>query len=100
MDKCNGSCNSVDDLSAKKICVLNKTKSVNVCPFIFSLDRCNGSCNSVNDLSAKICVPNKTKGVNVKVFNMLTKITEAKTLIAHISCDCKCKFNSTTYKSY
>ena len=42
----------------------------------------------------KICVPNKTKDVNVKVFNMITNKREAKTLTKHISCDCKCKFNS------
>ena len=42
----------------------------------------------------KICVPNKTKDVNVKVFNMITNKREAKTLRKHISCDCKCKCNS------
>ena len=29
LDKCNGSCNAVDDLSTK-ICVLSETKDVNV----------------------------------------------------------------------
>ena len=29
LDKCSGSCSSVDDLSTKK-CVLNKTKDINV----------------------------------------------------------------------
>ena len=36
---------------------------------------------------------------NVKVFNIITRINEPKTLIKHISCDCKCKFNSTTCNS-
>ena len=31
------------------------------------LDECNGSCNVVDGLSTKICVPNKTKSVNVKI---------------------------------
>ena len=30
---------------------------------------------------------------------MITRIKEAKTLVKHISCDCKCKFNSTTCNS-
>ena len=60
---------------------------------MITLDRCNGSCNSVDDLSAKICVP------NVKVFNMITKMNETKSLIKYISCDCKCKFNGTTCNS-
>ena len=36
-------------------------------PFMISLDKCNGSCNV---LSPKICIPKKTKHINVKVFNM------------------------------
>lgn len=43
-------------------------------------------------------VPNKTKCVYVKVFNMTMRINEAKSSIKH-SCNCKCKFNSTTYNS-
>ena len=35
---------------------------------MISLDKFSESCNSVNDLSTKICVPSKTKDVNVKVF--------------------------------
>ena len=69
---------------------------LNYYPFIISLDKCNGYCNAVDDLSTKICVPSKTKDVNVEVFNTITKINEAKTLVKHISCDCKRKFNSTT----
>ena len=34
----------------------------------------SGSCHSGNDLSTKICVPSKTKEVNVKVFNIITRI--------------------------
>ena len=63
-------------------------------PRRISWERFSGSCNSVNYLFMKICVPNKTKDVNVKVFNMITNKREAKTLRKHISCDCKCKFNS------
>ena len=35
----------------------------------------------------KLCVPNKTKYKNVKVFNMITNINEVKTTLKHISCD-------------
>ena len=37
--------------------------------------------------------------IYVKVFNMITKIFEAKALVKHISCDCKCKFNRATCNS-
>ena len=46
-----------------------------------------------------MCVPNETKEVNVKAFNMITRINEFKTLVKLISCDSKCKFNSTTCNS-
>ena len=37
----------------------------------------------------------KKQKTNVKEFNMITNKNEAKTMTEHISCDCKCKFNST-----
>ena len=67
---------------------LNPIES-NYYPIMISLDKCNGSCNVVGDLSTKIRVPSKTKYVNVKVLNKITKIYEAKTLVKHISCDFK-----------
>ena len=50
------------------------------------LRKCSRSCNSGNDLSTKIYVPRKTKEKLV-------------TLVKHISCDYKYKFNSTTCHS-
>ena len=37
---------------------------------------------------------NKTEDVNLSVFNLITIINELRTLIKHISCKCKCKFDS------
>ena len=65
-------------------------------PFMISLNKCTGSCNV---LSPKICVPKETKHINVKAFNMITNKDEAKAMTEHISCDWKCKFNSTTCNS-
>ena len=65
-------------------------------PFMISLDKCTGSCNV---LSRKICIPKETKGINVKAFNMITNKNESKATTEDISCDCKCKFNSTTCNS-
>ena len=62
--------------------------------FMVSLDKYSGHGNTADVLSIKICVPSITRDINVKVFNVITRINEAKTLIKHISCDCKCKFNS------
>ena len=62
-------------------------------PFSVKLDRCVGRCNIINDLSNKVCVPKKTKYLNLSIFNMITGINESKTLTKHISCECKCKFD-------
>ena len=52
---------------------------------MISLDKFNGICNATDDLSTKIYVPSETKDTNVKMFNMITKINEAKTLSKDIS---------------
>ena len=61
-------------------------------PFMISLDKCN---RSYNVLPPKICAPKKNKRHKFKAFNMITNKSEAKTMTKHISCDCKCTFNST-----
>ena len=65
-------------------------------PFMISLNKCTGSCNV---LSPQICIPKETKDINVKAFNMITNKDKAKAMAEYISCDCKCKFNSTTCNS-
>ena len=61
-------------------------------PFMISLNKCAVICNA---FSVKICVPTETKDINVKAFNIITSKNEAKAMLEHISCDCKCKFNRT-----
>ena len=68
-------------------------------PFEVKLDRCAGSRNTLNDLSKKVCIQNKRKNLNLSIFNMITGINELKTLAKHISCECKCKFDDTKWKS-
>ena len=62
------------------------------CLFLNVLESCNV-------LSLKIYVPKETKDLNVKAFNMITNKNEAETMAKHVSCDCKCKFNSTARNS-
>ena len=68
----------------------------NYFPSMISLEKSNESCNAVGDKSTKVYVASETKDTNIKEFNMITRINEAKTFTKHISCDCKCKFNNTT----
>ena len=62
-------------------------------PFAVKLDRYVGSCNTLDDLSNKVCVPNKTKDLNLNMFNIVTEIDDSKTLTNHVSWECKCKFD-------
>ena len=71
----------------------------NYYPFMITLHDCSRSCNVVDDLSMNICVPSKTKDENIEVFNMITVLNEAKTLVKHFPCDCKCKLISTSCNS-
>ena len=63
-------------------------------PFAVNLDRRNESCNTLNDTSSRICVINKIKVVNLRIFKMITGINESKTLTKHISYKCICKFDT------
>ena len=75
-------------------------------PFMISLNKCTGICNILSpknksittDLKRAIQKTAKATG-DVKVFSMITNKDEAKAMTEHISCDCKCKFNSTTCNS-
>ena len=69
---------------------------LNFYPFTINLNKCTGICNA---LPPKIYVPKETKDVNFKAFDKITNKDEAKEMSEHISCDCKCKFNSATCNS-
>ena len=56
-------------------------------PFIISKKRCNGTYNTADDPFGRMCVPNKREDVNLKVFNMIKRLKESKTLAKHISCE-------------
>ena len=83
-------------LNNEETCMIRPTPNnlnpveLNHYPFMTNLGKCSGSCNCAENLSTKACVPNKTKSLNVKVFNMIANKNEAKSLVKHISCDCKC----------
>ena len=64
--------------------------------FMISLDKCKGNVNVLMTYLRKYLFRQK-KYVNAKVFNMITRMNEAKSLIKHILCDFKCKLNSTAY---
>ena len=60
-------------------------------PFSVEINRCSGNCNSINDPYAKICVPDIAKNLNVKVFHLMSRTNETRSIKLHETCKCICR---------
>ena len=58
-------------------------------PFSIKINKCSGNCNNINNPYAKICVPDVTKDLNVKVFNLMSRNNETRFIKWHKQCKCK-----------
>ena len=61
--------------------------------FSVEINRCSSNCNSINDPYAKICVPDIVENLNVKVFNIMSRANETKSIKLHETCKCICRLN-------
>ena len=68
-------------------------------PFSIKLNKCSGSCNNINNSYAKLCVPDIAKNVNVKAFNLMSRINEMRHIIWHKTCKCSCRLTSSLCNS-
>ena len=66
-------------------------------PFTINVNECGGSCSTIDDPYPRVYVPNKAKNINVKVFNFMSRVNEARFLVQHESCECKCALNETVF---
>ena len=62
-------------------------------PFSVKINRCSGNCNNINDPYARICVPDIVKNLNVKVFNLMSRTNETRSIKWHETCKCICRLN-------
>ena len=62
-------------------------------PFSIKVNKCNGNCNNINDPYARICVPDVIKDLNVKVFNLMSRTNETRSIKWHKKCKCICRLN-------
>ena len=62
-------------------------------PFSVKINTCSGNCNSFNDPYAKICVPDIVKNLNVKVFNLMSRTNETRSIKWHETCKSICRLN-------
>ena len=58
-------------------------------PFSIKTNKCSGNCNNINNPYAKFCVSDVIKNLNVKVFNLMSRINETRFIEWHE----KCKLN-------
>ena len=67
--------------------------------FSINVNKCSGSCNNINNSYAKLRVSDVVKNINVKVFNLMSRINETRHIIWHETwqrwnedkCRCECK---------
>ena len=77
-------------MSRPKIIDVNPNEPV-FYPYSIRVNKCSGSFNNINDPFAKLCVPDVVKNINVKVFNLMSRINETRQIVWHESCKCVCR---------
>ena len=63
-------------------------------PFSIKTNKCSGNCNDINNPYAKICVSDVIKDLNVKVFNLMSRINETRHIKWHGTCKWKCRLDA------
>ena len=48
--------------------------------FSVKINKCSGNCNNINDPYGKICVRDTVKNLNVKVFNLMSRTNETRSI--------------------
>ena len=62
-------------------------------PFSVKINSRSGNSNSINDPYARICAPDVVKNLNVKVFNLILRSNETRSIKLHETCKCICRLN-------
>ena len=47
-------------------------------PCSIKVNKCSGNCSNINDPYAKLCVPDVVRNINVKLFNLVSRINETR----------------------
>ena len=63
-------------------------------PYSIKVNKCSGSKNNIKNPYAKLCIPDIVKKINVKVFNLISRINETKQILWHETCKCMCRLSS------
>ena len=63
-------------------------------PYSIKVNKCSGNCSNINDPYVKLYAPDTVKNINVKVFNLMSRINETRQIIWHETCKCVCRLTS------
>ena len=52
-------------------------------PYSILVNKCSSSCNNNNDPYGKLCVPDVIKDMNIRAFNLMSRINETRHVFWH-----------------
>ena len=61
---------------------------------MWKIYKCSVTFKNINDPYAKMCVSDAAKGLNVSVFNLMSRANEARHIEWNEICKCKCRLNT------
>ena len=62
--------------------------------FNIETSKWSGSCNNTNNPSAKLCVPDAVKNLNIKVFNLMSRTNETRHIKWNEICKCNWRLDA------
>ena len=86
------SMNNQECKTRPKIIDINNNEPV-FYPYSIKGNKCSGNCNNINNPYAKLCIPDIIKKINVKVFNLMSRINETRPILWHETCKCLCRLS-------
>ena len=63
-------------------------------PNSIKINKSSGICDNMNDLYAKMCVPDINKNLNVRIFDLMSRISETRYIEWLETCKCKCRLDT------
>ena len=60
------------------------------CPYSVKISKCCSSCDNIKNPYGELCVPDVSKIMNMKVFNLISRTNETRYIKWHETCKCKC----------
>ena len=63
-------------------------------PFNIEVNKCSRNCNGISDPYAKLRVLDIINNLNIRVFNLMSRINETNHIVWHETCKCICRLSA------